>query len=444
MYKLNKKGQTKMTLKVVNSDDGIKPAIVGPGLDYTKDGAVKTNLKNVILILQTDENLKGLIKYNNFSQAIDIVKPAVLTAAGLEMPLEKGPITDAEEQSILSYLACSNYQIQPALTTLETAIISAANANKYNPLIDYMSEAAKDWDKKPRIKDFLQTYLGADDSEANRLSFKLWLLGAVAKAYDPYTKFDYVLDLVGGQGVGKTTLLKKLAPIEHSYTDQFEGFAGRDDKASFAGCLIANDDEMTASNRVSFEEIKKFITSQEFAYRPAYGHHIKRFHKGFVMARTSNEIQHLKDRSGDRRFLSIECSTGKQKKHPVPDLHKAEVDQLWGEAVTLYKQYQKDKKDPFALTKEQQEVLSKDREKFRATTEVEDALNSLFDGPYKDRKFIPTYQVKTDLIEPLGHEPNRKEMLSVRYLMGHKGFLAGQRSWDAASQSTKRGFLKAE
>ena len=37
----------------------------------------------------------------------------------------------------------------------------------------------------------------------------MWLVGAVAKVYEPFTKFDYVLDLVGGQGVGKTSLLQK-------------------------------------------------------------------------------------------------------------------------------------------------------------------------------------------------------------------------------------------
>lgn len=80
-------------------------------------------------------------------------------------------------------------------------------------------------------------------------------MGAVAKAYNPKTKFDFVLDLVGGQGVGKTSLLQKLAPLG-LYTDQFNTFSNKDDFEVMKNALIVNDDEMTASNSASFEEIK--------------------------------------------------------------------------------------------------------------------------------------------------------------------------------------------
>lgn len=433
-------------LKLVNDaqNTGIKPSSTAM-LDRTDSGNVKATLKNVAIILQSDSNLKGLLRYNQFSQKIDVIQDKEIKVNGLlPLTLEKGQIKDSDEQAILTYLASSSYQVQPTLTTLEVAIGVTAHAFVYNPVIDYMNNAAEKWDQKSRLTGFLHKYLGADDSEVNKLSFKLWMLGAVAKAYDPYVKFDYVLDLVGGQGVGKTTLLKDLAQLDdlNTYTDQFEGFSGRDDKSSFAGCLIANDDEMTASNNSSFEEVKKFITTQEFAYRPAYAHHIQRFHKGFVLARTSNEVQHLKDRSGDRRFLSIECNKDQQEKHPVVYLKSKEIKQLWGEVVNLYKQYKKQNKNPFDLSKEEQEILSQGREKFRQTTEVEDALNGLFDGQYKGRQFIPAYELKTDMCLALGHSPNRKEMSSIRYLMGHKNFLAGQLKYDPASKSMKRGFLK--
>lgn len=433
-------------LKLVNDtpNEGIKPSSTAM-LDRTDSGNVKATLKNVAIILQSDGNLKGLLRYNEFSQKIDVIKDKEIKVNGLlPLMLEKGQLKDSDEQAILTYLASSSYKVQPTLTTLEVAIGVTAHAFAYNPVIAYMNEAAEKWDKKPRLKGFLHKYLGADDSEVNKLSFKLWMLGAVAKAYDPYTKFDYVLDLVGGQGVGKTTLLKDLAQLDdlNTYTDQFAGFSGRDDKSAFAGCLIANDDEMTASNNSSFEEVKKFITTQEFAYRPAYAHHIRHFHKGFVLARTSNEIQHLKDRSGDRRFLSIECNKEQQEKHPVVYLKAPEIKQLWGEVVNLYKQYKKQGKNPFDLSKKEQEILSQGREKFRQTTEVEDALNGLFDGQYKSRQFIPAYELKTDMCLALGHSPSRKEISSIRYLLGHKGFLAGQLKYDPASKSMKRGFLK--
>ncbi|TAT07607.1 virulence protein E, partial [Lactiplantibacillus plantarum] len=73
----------------------------------------------------------------------------------------------------------------------------------------------------------------------------------VAKAHNPKTKFDFVLDLVGGQGAGKTTFLQKIAPLGY-YTDQFSTFDNKDDYAVMRRALIINDDEMTATNNASF------------------------------------------------------------------------------------------------------------------------------------------------------------------------------------------------
>ena len=76
-------------------------------------------------------------------------------------------------------------------------------------LKEYMENAKNKWDKRQRINQMLQVYLGAEDKELISKIATMWLVGAVAKVYDPYVKFDYVLDLVGGQGVGKTSFLQK-------------------------------------------------------------------------------------------------------------------------------------------------------------------------------------------------------------------------------------------
>ena len=81
-------------------------------------------------------------------------------------------------------------------------------------------------------------------------------------------KFDYVLDLVGGQGAGKTTLLKKMGG--KFYTDQFTDFRDKDSYAIMLRALIVNDDEMTASNNSSFEDLKKFVSAEQLEFRSPY------------------------------------------------------------------------------------------------------------------------------------------------------------------------------
>lgn len=77
-------------------------------------------------------------------------------------------------------------------------------------------------------------------------------MGGVAKVYHPLTKVDQSLDLVGSQGVGKTSILQNLAPYG-LYTDQFNSFTDKDDLSNLIGMFIINDDEMTTSSKSSFE-----------------------------------------------------------------------------------------------------------------------------------------------------------------------------------------------
>ena len=52
-----------------------------PKLDFerTNEDAIKTtSAKNVALILQHDKNLKGVLRYNRFTDEIDVVKTITL------------------------------------------------------------------------------------------------------------------------------------------------------------------------------------------------------------------------------------------------------------------------------------------------------------------------------------------------------------------------------
>ena len=421
------------------NEDNKKPKL---NFDLTDKDTIKTtSTKNVALILQHDPNLKGTLKFNRFTDEIDVVKPVTLDLTKQGIPkiiLQKGQLNDGIVNDIVLYISVSpEYKTTFKPNLVSQVIDSVARANSYNPVIDYFEKCLAKWDKKPRLDVFLQKYLGADESEATKLTVRLWFMGAVAKGYNPLTKFDYVLDLVGGQGIGKTTLLREIAPCGF-YTDQFNSFTDKDDKAELKNALIVNDDEMTASNRSSFEVVKKFITEQVFRYRPSYGKYIMTFNKGFVMARTTNEVQHLKDKSGDRRFLSIKCDEKRQRVHPVEGLKQEEIDQVWGEAVYLWKHT----KDPFKPSPKQEAILADNRQQFLATSEVEDEIKVLLDGQFKDRKFISNQEMRQALLIGLGREVKSKDIKTMRYVMSHMGFEVGANGYDQSQRKMARGFKK--
>lgn len=419
----DKKKVIKLSQKIV---EGIKKKQnVKSIFEETSDGkSLKTtSVKNIVLILQTNKKLKDLFKFNEFTNEVDVVKSVDLDTSIGKISIAKGQYTDQVINSIELYIESSEFYKHAVFknAVIDQGITNFAHMNSYNPVIDYMNEAYAKYDGKRRLDDFFSIFLGADKNPTTILITRLWFMGAVAKAYDPNTKFDFVLDIVGGQGVGKTTLVQKLAPLG-LYTDQFNSFTNKDDFEVMKNALIVNDDEMTASNNAKFEEIKKFITMQTFEYRKSYARKSERFKKKFVMVRTTNEVRHLKDRSGDRRFISIYANKKKQQLSPVTDLQPNYIKQLWGEAVWLYKQA----KDPFLLSPSQEELLKENREQFRYTSGLEEELMDVLDNNFKAMEFIPNTKLAFALFndrDALGR--NTKESRDIRYYMEHLGYKVG-------------------
>lgn len=366
----------------------------------TNHNIKRNSIKNVVAILENDPLFKGAFQYNEFSEENEITKDIN------ELHIKKGNFIDAYDDEIANYI--ENQEDYDHVffdkNRIDSAINVVSRRNAFNPMLNYMNEAYNKWDKKRRLDDFFPIFLGVRKDETTTLITRLWFMGGVAKVYKPLTKIDFSLDLVGGQGVGKTTILQRIAPFD-LYTDQFNSFSNKDDIGNLIGMFIVNDDEMTASSNVSFEEIKKFLTDKHFKYRPSYAKHTREFTKKFIFARTTNNETYLKDKTGTRRFMPLMAHKNLQKLSPVTDLTPEYVQQLWGEAVWLYK----NAKDPFILTKGQETLLENHRKNFEYVDGAEEELADVLYNNFHNAEFIPTH----DLMFKLPLYPDKK----IRYLM---------------------------
>lgn len=394
-----------------------------------KNGHIKVNsLVNIEKILEKDPILKDTFRFNEFTTEIDVVK------SNSELMFKTGQLVDAYVDQIASYIENnSDYGVLFDNKKIRSAITVIAMRHHYNPVIDYFDDAYKNWDHKERLNHIMGDCLGVEETSVTQLITKLFFVGAVAKAHNPKTKFDFVLDLVGGQGAGKTTFLQKIAPLGY-YTDQFSTFDNKDDYAVMRRALIINDDEMTATNNASFEILKKFITLQEFEYRKPYGHQAERFAKNFVMARTTNELYYLKDKTGERRFLPLHVSKARQKHHPVTDLTDKYVKQCWGEAMQLYKDG-----FSFALTSEQEEKLDEHRQSFMYTDELEDKIDEALNNQFRDKKFITNETLSLAVVPGIDLVKNRKIGNQISNIMVNRfGFRKSRRR---VNGEIKRGYV---
>lgn len=384
------------------------------------NGNIKTtSVNNVKIIIENDPLLAGVFRFNEFTQNIDVVRNVS------KLHIDKGKMSDDYSLEILSYI---EGEAKYGHTTFKDklvrdALVLAARANSYNPIITYFDICYQHWDRKERLTNFFPDYLGVEKSAFTEWVTKLFFVGAVAKAYNPKIKFDQVLDLVGGQGAGKTTLTKRISPLGY-YTDDFNTFTKKDDLSKTRDALIINDDEMTATNKTSFEELKKFCSKQEFRYRLPYGRGIEVFPRQFVIVRTTNERYYLKDQTGNRRFMPLLCDIDKQKYHPVTDLTDNLVKQLWGEAVYLYKS------GDFSLEIDRNHLMliELNADKFKYSDSFEDTIDEVLENDFKDQNFISNEDLYMHVAPDVNFSRNKKMSQKLQYIMVAKyGFEKTQR-----------------
>lgn len=378
----------------------------------------KNSIENVVAILESDPIFKDTFQYNEFSEENEITKDIS------ELHIKKGNFIDAYGDEIASYIERQQDYDHVLFdkNRIESAINVVSRRHAFNPMVDYMNEAYNKWDKKRRLDDFFPKFLGVKKSEVSILITRLWFMGGVAKVYDPLTKIDQALDLIGSQGVGKTTLLQRVAPMG-LYTDQINSVTDKDDLGNLIGMFIVNDDEMVATSKSSFEEIKKFLTDESFKYRPPYAKHPKQFIKKFIFARTTNNRTYLKDKTGTRRWLPLMAHKSLQELNPVTDLTTDYVQQLWGETVWLYKQA----KEPFKLTPKQMELLDNHRENFEYVDSAEDELADVLYNDFHDADFIPTHELMFKLSNYKDTKIRNLMENVFNYDSGKRGYYNGKR-----------------
>ena len=197
---------------------------------------------------------------------------------------------------------------------------------RIDPVKKYLQSLT--WDGIPRLETCLP---GAEDTPYNRMVAKRALLGAVARAFKPGCKVDQSLILYGGQGVGKTTWIERMA---RGYTASLGDIQNKDTLISASRSWIMVSDEGHALNNADFNELKDFLTRQRDVYRLPYDRSATEVPRRWVVWGTTNDPMMLRERDGNRRFLIVDVLEQMDFDKYTPEY----VDQVWAEAVALYQE----------------------------------------------------------------------------------------------------------
>lgn len=360
------------------------------------------NLDNLKKILNGDSKLKGAIQYNVFTYEIDVTRPMKLNGRTLS-----GAIDDLIIREIRAYIA-TKYKLDYKKPDIADILEVVAGEHSYNPLKDYLESCESEYKELVNQRDpfdILRHYLNIKDDEYNRIIMDLFFRGAVAKVFDSTVKFDFVLDLTGRQGVGKTQFFEGL--FTHKYFTTIETFTDKDDKARMVRNWCVFDDEMVASKKASFSELKKFITETKLEFRPPYASSDRRLPKSFIIVRATNDHDYLNDLTGERRFLVAEVhkdTAYKGRKWTEKDRRA-----FWGAMVMAWRANQ-----VLNLTDEQEKLVNEVRNCYKFVDETLEDLERYLGTPYPKRmyQFPPTDRTRYYYIY---------DMINHGYHMGANG-----------------------
>lgn len=247
--------------------------------------------------------------------------------------------TNADDSYLRSYIE-KNYGLKSGEKTMD-ALANVANRHVINPVKDLLQDCHERWDGNKHIENLLPAMLGAEKTKYTAAVMKLFMLGAIARIFKPGCKFDYMLVLVGEQGGGKSTFLRYLALDDSWYNDNFSTLDSARSVENLRGMWIVELAELQATKRAKdVETIKSFITSRVDTYRAPYNRRTEQRPRMCVLAGTSNPVDFLTDKTGNRRFLPITCNIRNASFDMFADelATKVEVAQAWGEAMEYYTQ----------------------------------------------------------------------------------------------------------
>lgn len=298
-------------------------------LQRDKNGNLCNNLYNIRLIMENDEQLKGIV-FNQLADGMEIKG---------EVPW-KHPARfwrDADDAQLICYVdaqygtfSARNYQI---------GVQKVSDDRSYHPIKEYF-EGLPEWDGVLRAERVLIDYLGAADNEYVRAVTRKTLCAAVDRVFHPGKKFDNMTVLNGAQGIGKSTLIARLGGDWYSDSLNISDMNDKTATEKLQGYWILEIGELAGMKKADIDKVKAFISRQDDKYRASFGRRVTPHPRQCVFFGTTNsENGYLRDITGNRRFWNVKVPGGSDLK--PWDLTQEVVDQIWAEVLCLVKKGEK-------------------------------------------------------------------------------------------------------
>lgn len=368
------------------------------------NGDPERTINNAWALLESDEQLKGRIVKNVFSNRGVAIGP---------YPWDDTPgervWSDNDDNGVRWYLE-RVYKFRGKDDVMAALSLCGTN-HAIDPVKDYLDSLT--WDGVERLDTLFVDYLGAVNSPYVRTVTRKAFVAAVARTYKPGAKFDNMTILTGPQGIGKSTLLDKMG--RDWFSDSLQSFEGKDARELIQGTWINEIGELGYMNKQETNQIKQFLSQRVDIFRAAYGRHPEERPRRCVFFGTTNEDDFLKDMTGNRRFWPVDVGVTVPSKNLFAELDN-EVNLIWAEAIVRYQAG-----EPLHLSKEMEALAVEQQNAHRQENTFEGMVIKYINSD------VPVGWIKMSRTERL---PHRSDIPAQDVQMEPRRYVCANEVWE--------------
>ena len=252
------------------------------------------------------------------------------SCASDEAELDYRTLTQAALNSIVIRAKRENVMEKGSPKTEISEYVTSEEIPEHNPVKDFL-DSLPEWDGQNHIAKVFSRIPGITSEQLNYLT--IWLRSAVAHwlQLDMLHGNECVPTLIGSQGCGKTTFVRRLLPpdLRGYYMDHLNLGNKFDKEMALTNYLLVNLDELEAISPSQQSSLKQTLSVSRVNSRPIFGRAQEDRPRFASFVATTNNRHPLKDATGSRRYICILIPDG----HLIDNTGEIDYGQLYAQVV---------------------------------------------------------------------------------------------------------------
>jgi predicted P-loop ATPase len=316
-------------------------------LELTDDGIIKKTSSNFITICTNDPRMWRKIAFNEFSNEVVLLddiktKNKLIPEIKVKDRVNGDRWQDYMDLTIRAIIDGPpgknkpGYGISVGKDVLADCIKITARNNSFHPIREYLLDCrerlAAGADLEEVVGGFLIRHIGAEDNIYTRQIMIQTAMASVARIFEPGHKFDFAIIIEGGQGIGKSTLIRLLYGREYFGELHSELKDAKKAAEAMQGNWVMELPELSAMHKSDHNDVKAFMRRVDDDVRLSYDRHVSVLPRQTVFWGTTNDSQYLRDPTGNRSFWPVVATTDSIDFAAV----MRERDLFWACATQLY------------------------------------------------------------------------------------------------------------